>query len=154
MTQSQNQFAQTAEKGTVDLDGLPTNVLSCQVSFSELSDIVDGQAIKIEDSAGGVPKVLALDALTDNIDGYVVKTQKQSTYVAGDRLQVAIDGTVMVMEANGAIARRGEVEVAGLGTTAKVAPALGTNTKGGIALDKASADGDLIRVYIRSLQLT
>lgn len=140
-----NDFAMQSYQGKVDLGPL-TNVITCRVSANETATLVAGQTVKLEDSAGGVPNVLARTADTDAVFGVIVYNHKDSGYVAKDMVEVAIVGTVMYMTAAAAIARG--VAVHGVVATKKVATATGAYPEVGIALDKAAADGDLVRVYI------
>jgi hypothetical protein len=148
MTQNVNQFAQTPEQGFLDLQTGMNNVLNCAVSLSESATLIAGQPVKLEDSAGGVPKVLALAANTDSTFGFVVYNQKDTGFTAGMGVSIAIKGTVMTMEAGAAIARGAPVQV--VYTTNKVITSAGVNPRVGFALDKAAADTDLIRVYIET----
>lgn len=146
MTQTLNQFYQTPEAGQVDLGLSAANILSATVASSQVTALVAGQAVKLEDSAGGLPKVLSLAADTDAVFGWVVFNPKDVERAAGENLEVARAGTIMWLTAGAAIARGASVEVAY--ATSKVITSAGTNPVVGQALDKAAADGDLIRVVI------
>lgn len=148
MTQNVNQFAQTPEQGFLDLQTGQSNVLNGGISLSEAGTLIAGQAVKMEDSAGGVPKFLKLAANTDKTFGFVVYNQKDTGFTAGMGASIAIDGSVMYMTAGAAIARGAKLEV--VYTTDKVITSAGTNPVVGIALDKAAADTDLIRVLIQT----
>lgn len=146
MTQNVNQFAQTAEQGFLDLQNGMNNIIECQVASAETGSIVAGEAVKIQDSAGGLPKVLKLTANTDKTLGFAVFNGKDPSLEALDVVSVALNGTVMWMTAGAAIARMAKLEV--VYSTKKVITSAGTNPVVGYALDKAAADGDLIRVLI------
>lgn len=146
MAQTTNQFGQTQVAGDLDLQ-FPGNVISGQVYASEATALVAGQAVKLVDSAGGVPKVTALTSNTDAIFGFAVRNLKDTDFAAGTRLELAQMNATMYMTANGAIARGADVEY--VYGTGKVTTALGVNPVCGYALDKAAADGDLIRVVVR-----
>ena len=148
MVQNSNQFAITQQKGAVDLNGFGSNVINGEISKDEAATLTAGEAVKIEDSANGVPKFLALDAATDETFGFITRNLKDSDFVANDRVEVAIEGTIVVMEAGAAIARGASIEVQLAGS--KVITGAGVNPKVGIAYDKAAADGDLIRVLVKS----
>lgn len=145
MTQSLNQFKMTPEQGQLDLTTFG-QVETMQVDAAQATPLIPGQPIKIVDSAGGLPKVVALAANTDVTDGFVNYNVRKPSFAAGDAVEISRLGAVMWMTAGGAIARDGEIEV--VYTTTKVIAAAGTNPKVGKAYDKAAADGDLIRVYI------
>lgn len=150
MTLNQNQFLQTPIQGQIDLEGFGSNVIAGRVSNSQAVALVPGQAVKVENSAGGAPALLALTSNADVTAGFVGYNLKDVSYPADARVEWALAGTVMYMTAGGAINRWGNVEV--VYTTNKVIAAAGTNPVAGFAFDKAAADGDLIRVYIVNAQ--
>lgn len=145
MALNSNQFTQSPTVGDLDLQ-FPGSVISVQVYASEASALVAGRAVKVVDSAGGVPKVTAIAANTDKVAGFIVRNLKDQDFPAGSRLELAQFGSVMYMTASGAISREGEVEYDY--STGKVGAAAGVNPVVGIAVDKAAADGDVIRVQI------
>lgn len=146
MTQNINQFAQTPEVGDIDLPRQGT-VISAMVNVGASATLVNGQPVKLANVAGRhVPFVIPLAANTDATFGFVVRNLKDVNFVDGDSLEVAAGGSIMFMTAGGAIAPQAKVEV--VYTTNKVIAAAGTNPRVGYALDKATADGDIIRVMI------
>jgi hypothetical protein len=146
MTQSPNQFNQTPEKGSLDLS-FHSSVVSAIVAAAQVSALTQAQAVKVADVAGGILPVISLSAETVETSGFVVRNFKDVEYAAGDRLEIAMAGSVMYMEAGAAIARGANVEVESTGD--KVITAAGTNPSVGWAYDKAATDGDLIRVFIK-----
>lgn len=142
-----NQFALTTVQGQRDL-GVQGNTISCRVNASESTALVAGQAVKLSDVAGGVPVVTALSANTDFTFGFVLRNPKDQNFAANDRVEIAINDTVVYMTAGAAIARGAYVEVSN--AAKKVITSAGVNPIVGFALDKAAADGDLIRVYIQT----
>lgn len=150
MTLNMNQFAMQPVAGDTDLvkSGF---AFSAQVASSVTTPLVPGQAVKVEDSAGGVPKVLALAANTDTAHGVVMRNNKDISYAALTSLEIASWGSTIWMTAGGAIARFGKVEV--VAATSKVIASAGTNPVFGIAFDKAAADLDLIRVTLITFTL-
>lgn len=145
MTQSLNQFAQSTEKGVLDL-ALNPNILSCRIAAGSASDFVAGTAVTLSDVTG---KILVVDkaAIDDDILGFVVYSAKKSVPVAGDFIEVAISGSVMQMEASAAIARGADLQIVVASDKVATAATVGA-TIVGKALDKAAADEDLIRVII------
>lgn len=138
-----NQFALQTVKGQLDMQ-VPGNTLSCVVSASQATPLIAGQAVKLEDSAGGPPKVLSLAADTDKVFGFVARNLKDQDRVANEPVEITFTGAVMYMEASAAIARGAKVEVVRTGD--KVLTSAGTNPVVGWAMDKAVAAGDLIRI--------
>lgn len=141
-----NQFAQTTVIGQLDLE-FHGSVISGQVSSSQSSALVAGQPVKVENSVGGVPKLLALAAQTDPVHGFVVRNLKDQNFPTLARCEMAMKNSVMFMAASAAIARLGAVEV-DYTTVGNVNPAAGINPVIGFAMDEAVNVGDLIRVYI------
>lgn len=136
----------TPLKGQVD-ELISYNTIPCVVDQSQSGTLVPGQPVKLVDNTSGVPSVIACTADTDVVFGYVNYSAKQNAYAAGDALQVSVQGNVMYMEASAAIARGAAVKVVIAGQ--KVATATTGATIGGWAFDKASANGDMIRVWIK-----
>lgn len=145
MTQLANQFAQSAQQGMLDLTFNP-NTLSCKISENETATLVPGSPVKLEDSAGGVPKVLLCTADTDNVFGFVSYNLKKSSFVAGDSVEISFYGNVMYMLSGAAIARGALVEADVSAST--VITSAGVNPVCGMALDKATGASQLIRVFI------
>ena len=143
----QNQFAQTALVGLVDMRVGPTNVISCQVDVSVTSQIFPGQAVKIVAStAGGIPKVAPISSISDAAIGMAIFNVKDIQYVAGQNLEVALFGTVIWQYATGAITQFARVcldstYVGGVQATGNSATVMGW------AYDGCSAAG-LIRVLL------
>lgn len=145
MVQLSNQFAPKVEKGQLTLDR-NGNSLNCVVSANQATALVPAQAVLIEDATGDAIPVTDIAAITDAVFGFVTYNTRTDSYSAGDMVKIAKAGDVMVMEASAAISRGAQVMVVISGN--KVATKTSTNTTIGIALDKAAADGDLIRVLI------
>lgn len=146
MTVNQNQFQQSVVKGQLDLRMSPS-VLSCRVKSDEAAPLVPGQAVTVVDSGGGTPEVTAATGAGDDIFGFVSYNPKQASYSAGEALEIVFGhGSVQYMEASAAVARNAEVAI--VVTDQKVKTAVATERVVGRALDKASADGDLIRVIV------
>lgn len=150
MTQLQNQFSQSVVKGMPDLR-ISSTTIACEVEENVSTPLVAGQAVKMVDTAGGVPKVEACAADSDLLFGFISYNIKQASFAAQDAVEIAMDGGVLFLEAGAAIARQGQVMLAITGE--KVVTATTSKPVAGIALDKAAADGDLIRVYVKSFGL-
>lgn len=141
-----NQVKQGLTKGMIDMRAgqLP---ISAQIASTEVSTLVPGQAVKIVDSAGGIPKVIAVAADTDDVYGFIVYDLKSAGFVAGDRVEILpMRNGIMYMEASAAIARDAEVMVVLAGQ--KVALATTGKRVVGRAFDKATAAGQIIRVKV------
>jgi hypothetical protein len=146
MTLSQNQFAQTPIQGLLDLR-FNVNSISAEIDAGSAGGLVPGQAVKLVDSAGGIPKVVECAADTDDVYGFINYDIKSQSFEAGDRVELSVmRDNVMYMTASAAIARGAKIMIVVAGN--KVATATSGKTIAGRAFDKASADGDLIRVTI------
>lgn len=146
MVLNQNQFQQSPVQGQLDLL-VSSSTIACQIDSSSAGNLVPGQAMKMVDSAGGVPKIVEAAADTDDIFCFLNFNQKDQDFDAYDAVEVSyFKSNVMYMTASAAIARNAEVMV--VIASKKVATATSGKRIVGRALDKASADGDLIRVLI------
>jgi hypothetical protein len=146
-----NMFAMETVQGQIDLS-FHSSVITCEVSSSQATALLPGQAVKLEDSAGGLPKVLALATNADPSFGVVLRNLKDINFPAMARVEVALAGSVVYMTAGAAIARGAKVEF--VNSTLKVITAAGTNPVLGFALDKAAGDNSLVRVYILTPAVT
>ncbi len=144
-----NQFTETTIRGALDLR-LNFNTVAVQVYTSETGELYPGSPVKLVDSAGGVPKVVAITASTDEIFGFVNFDIKSRAFVAGDMMEVSIKGNVMWMYAAAAIARGAKCVFDYANNGVGPISGAGAETLVGWAYDKASAQGDLIRVYIET----
>lgn len=146
MSLTQNQFSQIPVQGQLDL-GRNYETIACQVDTTTGGSLVPGQAVKMYDSAGGVPKVVECAADTDDVFGFLNYDLKNATFGSGDPVEVSqFRGNVMYMTASAAIARNAQVMI--VVASKKVATATSGKRIIGRALDKATADGDVIRVEI------
>lgn len=143
--QSPNQFSQSVQKGQIDLNN-SNSPLPCQVDAAESGSLVPGQAVKLATTAGGVPKILAATVDTGKIFGYVAYNTKKSSFSALDHLEIVRGGGIIYLEASAAVVRG--ASVMNVITGEKVATATTGKAIAGMALDTASASGDLIRVEV------
>lgn len=149
MTQSLNQFKLSTEKGTLD-QAINFNIFSCKINSASVADFSNSNAVavKLSDVAGDGIIVDKATSASDSIFGFLVYSTKTNSPAAGDYVRVASTSSVMNMEASAAVARGADLEISLTGN--KVATQ-STGTSIGTALDKASADGDLLRVLIKTL---
>ena len=149
-TLSQNQFQQSPIVGMIDLR-FPYNSVSVQIDSSQVGSLYAGAAVKMVDSAGGVPKVVGCEAADDEVLGFINYDVKTVAFSAGMPAEISMAGNVMFLMATGAIARGVEVslDIATMGGVQSAAGNTG-DTIVGWAYDKASAAGDLIRVFLKT----
>lgn len=149
-TLSPNQFAQTEYLGAIDMR-FPYNTVSVQIDASQVGALYAGSPVKIVDSAGGIPKVVGIEAVTDNVMGYINYDIKSKAFVAGSLAEISMAGNVIWLYSVGAVSRGAEV-VPSLITRGGVAAASGSGGENivGWAYDKADAGGQLIRVFLKT----
>lgn len=144
----QNAFQLSPILGMNDLP-FNQNTISVEVDSSQATPLVAGQGVKVVNSAGGIPKVIACAANTDVVFGFINFDVKSQTFPAGARCEISMSGNVMYLYATNAIARGAQV------TLDVTSPgAVGAKNTGdqivGFALDQAAGFGSLIRVHIKS----
>ena len=155
---SLNQFKQGKAVGDLDLNyfGGGTTI-TCRFNINAGSTTLKaGEAVKLtdlgSDDLAGVPIVAKRTADTDAIFGVVKRSLKQSSFEAGDMVEIAIEGSVMFLLAGAALNRGVKVSTT-FGTSGTLVAA-GTKAYLGYTLDKASAANDVIRVFIKADAVT
>lgn len=145
---SPNQFAQAPYLGMID-QRFDYNTTAVQIDVSQATALYAGSAVKVVDSADGVPKVVGCAANSDEVFGFINFDIKTVQYVAGSAAEISMAGNVMYLYATGAISRGVQVQLA-LSTNGGVAAKVGSSGADivGWAFDKASAAGQLIRVHL------
>lgn len=142
-----NQFAQTDLQGRVDLAG-GKHCLAVMVDDSyNGAPLVPGQAVKLVDQISSLPHITASTSDADQIDGFVCLNPRKNESSSGDVVEMITgkDG-YMTMTASAAIPVNSPVMI--VFATKKIAVATTGKRVVGRALDKALADGDIIRVAV------
>lgn len=149
MTLSMNQFAIEPIAGDLSLPRTGM-VISGQIAASESTNVVPAQAVKLDTTApyGGVPQVLAMTADSDPVFAIVIRNLKNAFFVANDPLELAQRNSVIWMTA-GAAMNPGTFVRFAYSTKKVVAAATGNYSIIGSLLDKATADGTLVRVLLQ-----
>lgn len=148
---SQNAFAQGPILGQVDLP-YSVGTVSAQIDSSQSGNLYPGQAVKIVDSIGGVPKVVAVTADTDEVFGFINYNFKNPYFSAGMPVEISQAGNMMYLLSTGVVARgvrvcsKNSVSIGGVGALS----GSGGENIVGYAFDAASAAGQLMRVRISS----
>ena len=152
MSVNLNQFSITPAIGDLDLaHSTGESVVSVRFGYEDTTgDIEAGEGVKLSDLGAndtpGVPVVAIRTTELEPIYGVKIRNTKKAKVEGGDRFEVAVFGAVVRFKAAGAISR-------GAGVTLTLAnigevKAVSTKTPLGVALDKASAAGDIIRVRL------
>lgn len=145
-TLSQNQFSQSPYLGMIDMR-FPYDTVSVQIDSSAGSALIAGQAVKIVDSAGGVPKVIACTAATDEVFGFINFDIKSVNFPAGAMCEISQAGNFIYLYSTAAISRGVQVGI-DLSTVGGVHAVATTENIVGWAYDKATNAGQLIRVKV------
>lgn len=121
---TQNQFAPIPVVGMVDQQ-FNYNTVEAQIDTTESGTLYAGQAVKIYDSANGIPKVVACNADADNVFGFINFDHLHPSFIAGDRVELSQAGNVMFLmpTASGA---RGAQAISDVSTVGGVAVASGS----------------------------
>mgnify|MGYP000863056597 FL=1 len=146
---NQNQFGLTPVLGSL-VQGLPSNVKSVRINpASTATIIVAGQAVKLSDVAGAEIMVdVVASATADAVYGVILFNPKKNTYVKGDLVEIACEGSVVWLETTAAIARGAKV------ATDYTGPTVATDTTSthqitGVCLSKPTATGQLAAIEIK-----
>lgn len=150
--QSQNQFSQGPFLGMTDLR-FNGETISVEIDASQVTALVAGAAVKMVDSAGGVPKVIGCAANSDNVLGFINFDVKSVSFAAQDKAEISIAGNVLYLISTGAIARGAQVTLDLVRNGGVASKHTGDNIIG-YALDKATAEGQLVRVKVRTPSFT
>lgn len=142
-----SQFALSPALGELDL-AYNYNSISVMLDSSQVGAAISGQAVKIVNSAGGVPKVVVCSANTDEVFGFLNFNFKKTVFFAGDYAEISQKGNVIHLFATTAIPRGSQVtlDVTTIGGVGVLVGSSGADVCG-FALDQG-AIGGLIRVEV------
>lgn len=143
-----NAFAETPTVGMIDMR-FDYDTISAQIDVSQATPLYQGMAVKIVDSADGVPKVVGVAANSDNVFGFINFDIKTVAFVAGSLCEISQAGNVIYLYTTGAVARGHQVQL-DVAASAAVASSVGSSGANivGYAFDQAAAAGSLIRVRL------
>ena len=108
--------------------------------------LLPGDPVKIVATTQGLPH-FAKAGVGDVIAGFVEWNVIRPSYKAKEICQISMTGNVMYMEANGAVNAGVKVNIVDL-SNVKVGAVAGSGSAIGLALEAATAAGQLIRVKI------
>lgn len=136
-------------KGQLDLD-VNLNNFAGLVDSTQTTALMPGDPVSIVGTSAGLPHYIKA-AEGSLVFGYVKWSAKQSSFKAGDMVEIASGGDVMYMEAGGAlnagIAINFKID-SGTGAITLEAPGTSAGSTIGYTMEQATAAGDLVRVYI------
>ncbi len=144
MYQNLNAINQSPNKG--ELKAIPNpNTVSCQILPASVNSFVAASPVKL--ISGAANQLLVDLALpTDSIFGFIIYGPKTNKYKGGDRVEVALPGSVMEMESGASFNRGQTLEYQTAGT--QVIAWAGSNAHVGKSLDMAPGANVLVRVLI------
>lgn len=147
MALNQNQFAISTLKGTLDSAGSGAS-LSCEYTSATPTDTVSpGEMVSIASTpAVSVTRVQKGSAVTDKWLGCVLTNPLSDAVGVGKKLEVALPGAVVMMEASALITAGAELQY---DPASKKVATKALGTKIGLALENAAADGALLRVLLQ-----
>jgi hypothetical protein len=147
ITQKLNQFKPSAMPGD-SVKGANLNKVSARINPASTSTaLFAGQAVKLV--TGASPEILVVAiAAGDAVFGVIVYTVKKNTYAAADVVEIALDQSVVWLEASAAITRG--APVATDPATGTVAPAAAGAPATGVALSESTAAAQVVAVYIKT----
>jgi len=145
---SQNQFQQSGVVGWVDMP-YNTNTVAVQIDVSQATPLYAGSAVKMVDSADGIPKVVGCSANSDEVLGFINYDIKNVAFLAGNKAEISMKQNIIYLYATAAIARGAKVTL-DLTSPGSVGPLVSSSGDDivGWAYDKAPAAGTLIRVFL------
>lgn len=149
MALTSNQFDQSLMAGMVD-QRYSYSTISVQFDTSEpATGILPGTAVKGVDSAGGVPKVLAVTADADDVIGFLNYDIRHAGFQRLDFAEISQDGNIIYLKGTGAIARNASVVLDVAGGGVKAATGTTDDRIVGIAFDKFPAANAIGRVRVK-----
>jgi hypothetical protein len=153
-SQSPNAFAQSPQLGMIDLR-FDYDTVAVQIDSSQATALYAGSAVKIVDSADGVPKVVGCAANSDEVLGFINYDIKTAAFTAGMPAEISMSGNVMYLYSTGAIARGVQVslDITSPGGVRSASGNTGDKIVGW-AYDKATAAGQLIRIFLKTPSFT
>ena len=125
------------------------NVLRVRVAEGSSATLRAGSPVSLVDHTGKVPAIDLNADVTALTFGHVIHQQERDEFTAGDFIEVATDGNVILMEAAAAFNAGTILEIVPAGEKVQTHATTGA-MKIGLALQKATADGDLVAVLIKT----
>ena len=144
MALNQNQFAMVTTEGTL-VSGQSMTVEYYSASASAV--VTAGEMVCLGSTvAPNVTKVINGTGLTSAYFGVVLTNPLKSSYAVGDKLEIALLGSIVMVKASAPITAGASLQYAY--DTFKFATQTASNTIVGVALENAAADASLFRAFI------
>lgn len=149
MALNQNQFALETLKGTKYAGHECTVITAEFYSATSTHTITPGEFVILSSAsvAGKVPRVAKGADATGDYIGVVLTNPMKESFAVGDKLEVAMIQSVVILEASAAISAGALCQYDP--STGKVATKTSTNTVVARAIEPAAADGSLFRAVIK-----
>jgi hypothetical protein len=148
MALNQNQFSISTTKGTLDTGiGAAYSMSAEFYDASPSATIAPGEAVLLAATTNGtLTKVKKGSAVSDAFFGVVLTNPLKDSFAVGDVLEVAVIGTVVMLEASAAITCGDKLQYDP--ATGKVALRAGSGVRMAVAMEDASGDGVIFRAMI------
>jgi hypothetical protein len=144
MALNQNQFGMTTTKGTL-ISGKSMTVEFYSATATDT--ITPGEFVKLVSTTTGlVTKASVGSAATDAYFGVVLSNPLKEAYAVGEKMEIAMMGSLVILEASAAITAGASLQYAY--DTKKAATHTASNTVVGIAMENAAADASLFRALV------
>lgn len=147
---NQNQFALTTTVGSLDSGN--DNTLTVQFYNADpAATIGAGEFVVLSSAAAANAPAVSVVAkgadATGAYFGVVLTNPLKSYWVPGEKMEIGVLGAIVMVEASAAIACGSKLQYNP--TTAQVALKTGSNSIVGVAMENATAAGQLIRAFIQ-----
>lgn len=155
LKQQMNQLTNAPILGGVDLIPTP-NVVSAQILSTSTAPLQNGSAMKLVTGTSGSILVDACTGPTDGpVFGIIPYNERKNLYKANDLCEIACSESYVYLLSSAAVVRG--TKVATTAATTSADPTVATDATSahyitGIAVDEASASGQLIRIKISPSQ--
>lgn len=150
MTLNQNQFNQLPVQGMLD-QAFDFNTIPCLIDSTQSGSLYPGAPVKnVANTVGGTPHVVGCTADSDQCFGFINYNIKNIGFIAGQPVEVSIDGNVMWVYSTTAIIQGAQcqLDVVNGGVAAAVTSSGAEYV--GWAFDGFSGAGSLGRMYIKT----
>ena len=150
MTLLQNQFAMSITTGTHQSGPtLPVEYYSA----GPTDTLAPGEFVCLSSTVAPLnTKVIKGTGLTSKYFGVCLTNPLKDAYAVGERCEIAVLGSIVICQASASITCGDSLQYDY--TTGKVATQTGSNTIVGIAMENATGDAKLLRVFVHQMAIS
>lgn len=150
MAQLQNQFDQSIEIGALTL-APNLNIIPVTIDSTVTDTLLAGQAVRIVANSAKNITVSAVTTTAHIFFGFIPFSRGLTSFKKLQLVDIACGGSVIWLRAGAAINKSAQVMVGGTLTAPSVITATTGKVVVGVALDKAAALNDLVRVLVANI---